>query len=164
VHGLDEEVRLAGGVRWLSAAHGQGVWKRQRSAQSTIVTVTTMTGHLSTVTVFDCSARERSLYPMARSRSLRCSPGSRRLRRMRRNDHVGELALVSTRLVGFSCRSATRHRWRGSRLIAAYFVVTRGRKTVHSFLLSTAARDPDTVAGCGALPTIEPARGVPSGR
>jgi hypothetical protein len=50
MHGLDEEVSLAGGVRWLSAAHGQGVWKRQRSAQSTIVTVTTMTGHVSTLT------------------------------------------------------------------------------------------------------------------
>jgi hypothetical protein len=57
MHGLDEEVSLAGGVRWLSAAHGQGVWKCQRSAQSTVVTVTTMTGHVSTVTVFDCSAR-----------------------------------------------------------------------------------------------------------
>ena len=66
---------------------------------------------------------------MARSRSLRCSPGSRRLRRIRRNDHVGELALVSTRFVGFFCRSAARHRWRGSRLIAPYFVVTRGTKT-----------------------------------
>ena len=50
MHGLDKEVRLAGGVRWLSAAHGQGVWKCQRSAQSTVVTVTTMTGHVSTVT------------------------------------------------------------------------------------------------------------------
>jgi hypothetical protein len=57
MHGLDEEVSLAGGVRWLSAAHGQGVWKCQRSAQPTVVTVTTMTGHVSTVTVFDCSAR-----------------------------------------------------------------------------------------------------------
>ena len=86
---------------------------------------------------------------MARSRSLRCSPGSRRLRRIRRNDHVGELALVSTRFVGFFCRSAARHRWRGSRLIAPYFVVTRGTKRVPSFLLSTAARDPDTVAPYG---------------
>jgi hypothetical protein len=90
--------------------------------------------------------------------------GSRHLRRIRRNDHVGELALVSTRFVGFCCRSAARHRRRGARLAAAYFVVTRGQKRVPSFLLSTAARDPDTVAGMGALPTIEPARGVASGR
>jgi hypothetical protein len=98
MHGLDEEVSLAGGVRWLSAAHGQGVWKCQRSAQSSVVTVTTMTGHVSTVIVFDCSARLRSLLSNGSLRSLR------------------------------------------------------------------AERDPDTVAGCGALPTIEPARGVPSGR
>jgi hypothetical protein len=71
---------------------------------------------------------------------------SRRLRRMRRNDHVGELALVSTRFVGFSCRSAARHRWRRSRWIAAYF---GHEERVSSFVLSTAARDPDTVAGYG---------------
>jgi hypothetical protein len=41
-------------------------------------------------------------------RSLRCSPGSRRLRRIRRNACVGELALFSTRFVGSSCRSAAR--------------------------------------------------------
>jgi hypothetical protein len=57
MHGLDEEVSLACGVRRLSAAHCQGVWKCQRSPQSTVVTITTMTGHLSTVTVFGCSAR-----------------------------------------------------------------------------------------------------------
>jgi hypothetical protein len=57
MHGPNEEVSLASGVRRLSTAHGQGVWKCQRSAQSTVVTVTTMTGHVSTVTVFDCSVR-----------------------------------------------------------------------------------------------------------
>jgi len=41
-------------------------------------------------------------------RSLRCSPGSRRLRRIRRNACVGELAQFSTRFVGSSCRSAAR--------------------------------------------------------
>jgi hypothetical protein len=50
MHGLDEEVRLASGMRRLSAAHSQGVWKCQRSAQSAVMTVTTVTGHLSTVT------------------------------------------------------------------------------------------------------------------
>jgi hypothetical protein len=57
MHRLDEEVSLAGGMRRLSAAHGQGVWECQRSAQSAVVTVTTVTGHSSTVTGFDCSAR-----------------------------------------------------------------------------------------------------------
>jgi len=57
MHGLDKEVSLAGRVRRLSAAHAQGVWKGQRSAQSAVVTVTTVTGHVSTVAVFDCSAR-----------------------------------------------------------------------------------------------------------
>jgi hypothetical protein len=40
--------------------------------------------------------------------SLRCSPGSRRLRRLRRNDRVGESTLFSARFIGSSCRSAAR--------------------------------------------------------
>jgi hypothetical protein len=43
-------------------------------------------------------------------RSLRCSPGSRRLRRIRRNDCLEESALVSTRFVGSSRRSVREHR------------------------------------------------------
>src|SRR6187401_1198312 len=98
---------------------------------------------------------------MARSRSLRCSPGSRRLRRIRRNDHVGELALVSTRFVDFSCRSAARtslariapdSRLRRPHLgtkTCAGASAGAGGECVPSFLLSTAARDPDTVAGYG---------------
>ena len=39
----------------------------ERSAKSAAVTVTTLTGHVSTVVVFDCSARSRSLCLMARS-------------------------------------------------------------------------------------------------
>jgi hypothetical protein len=49
---------------------------------------------------------------------------------------------------------------RGWRWAAAYFVVTWDEERVPSFLLSTAARDPDTAA----LPTIEPTSGVASGR
>jgi len=41
-------------------------------------------------------------------RSLRCSPVSRRLRRLRRNDSLGKQALLLMRFVGPSCRSAAR--------------------------------------------------------
>jgi len=41
-------------------------------------------------------------------RSLRCSLGSRRLRRIRRNDPLGQPSLLSMRFVCSSCRSAAR--------------------------------------------------------
>jgi hypothetical protein len=154
MHGLDEEVSLASGVRRLSVAHGQGVWKCQRSPQSTVVTVTTMTGHLSTVTVFDCSARQARCCLMARSARCDVRWGSRRLRRIRRNDCAEESALVSTRFVGFLCKSAAR--------------ASRARIALSSRRL----RRPQHIGApsghgsriWGALPTIEPARGVASGR
>jgi hypothetical protein len=61
----------------------------------------------------DCLARQARC--VDGSRSLRRSPGSRRLRRIRRNDRVGESALFSPRFVGSSCRSAARTSRRGSR-------------------------------------------------
>jgi len=61
-------------------------------------------------------------------RSLRCSLGSRRLRRIRRNDCFGRTGFVLDTFVGFSCRSAARTSGRGSRLVATYFVVARRRK------------------------------------
>jgi hypothetical protein len=75
-------------------------------------------------------------------RSLRCSPGSRRLRRIRRNDCIDEPAQFLTRFVGTNCRSAARTSRRGSRSEPAYFVVARRQKRVRSLLLSTAVRDP----------------------
>jgi hypothetical protein len=40
---------------------------------------------------------------------------------------------------------------RGSRFVAAYFVVARGRKRVPSLLLSTPARDPGLIASLAKL-------------
>jgi len=68
-------------------------------------------------------------------RSLRCSPGSRRLRRIRRNACVGELALFSTRFVGSSCRSA-------ARTSRARSALGSRRHRCRSGRLRTAARDP----------------------
>ncbi|HVD20113.1 MAG TPA: hypothetical protein VNC63_15635 [Propionibacteriaceae bacterium] len=75
--------------------------------------------------VFDCSLR-----------SLRCSLGCRRLRRIWWNGK----ALFRHVLLQIG---GAKHRGRGSRLKAGYFVGPRRRKKrVGSFLLSTAARDP----------------------
>jgi hypothetical protein len=76
-------------------------------------------------------------------RSLRCSPGNRRLRRIRRSDRVGRSDLFSISFVGSSCRSAARtSRARialCSRLLRRH---SGDQKRVPSLLLSTAPRDP----------------------
>ena len=57
IDGVTEEVGLVGGMGRLSTPHSQCVRQCQRSAESAAVTVTTSAGHVSTVAVFDCSAR-----------------------------------------------------------------------------------------------------------
>lgn len=57
MNGFTEEVGLARRMWRLSAPHRQCVRQCQRSAKSTAVTVPTLAGHVSTVAVFDCSAR-----------------------------------------------------------------------------------------------------------
>src|SRR5215213_4935676 len=65
-------------------------------------------------------------------RSLRCSPGSRRLRPIRRNAWVGESPLFLRRFIGFSCRSA-----------APPTSSSLGdERHIPSLLLSAPARDP----------------------
>ena len=49
MHGVAEEVGLAGGMRRLSTPRRQCIRQCQRSAKSAAVTVTTSTGHVSTV-------------------------------------------------------------------------------------------------------------------
>jgi hypothetical protein len=61
IDGVTEEVGLVGGMGRLSTPQSQCVRQCQRSAESAAVTVTTSAGHVSTVVVFDCSARQRSL-------------------------------------------------------------------------------------------------------
>jgi hypothetical protein len=107
MYGVTEEVGLAGRMRRLSTPRRQCVWQCQRSAESAAMTVTTSTGHVSTVAVFDCSARQRSLCPIARS--ARCDV------RWEAAVFVGpdettihEGALFLTNFVGSSCRSAAR--------------------------------------------------------
>ena len=56
-YGLTEEVRLIRRMWRLSTTNGQCVRQRQGSAKSAAVTITTLAGHVSTVVVFDCSAR-----------------------------------------------------------------------------------------------------------
>ncbi len=73
MNGLAEEVGLARRMWRLSAPHCQCVRQCQRSAKAPTVTVTTLAGHVSTVVVFDCSARN--------ARSARIALGSRLLRR-----------------------------------------------------------------------------------
>jgi hypothetical protein len=67
MNGVAEEVGLARRMRRLSATKRQCIRQCQRSAKSAAVTVTTLAGHVSTVVVFDCSARLCSLHLMARS-------------------------------------------------------------------------------------------------
>ena len=57
MNGVAEEVGLARRMRRLSATKRQRIRQCQRSAKSAAVTVTTLAGHVSTVVVFDCSAR-----------------------------------------------------------------------------------------------------------
>ena len=108
MHGVTEEVGLAGGMRRLSTPRRQCVWQCQRSAKSAAVTVTTSTGHLSTVV------------------------GQRFARRRGEEERADTLSV--------------RERRRTRRLASA-------KRSERSEQLDTAA-----------LPTIEPAPGVPSGR
>jgi hypothetical protein len=108
MHGVTEEVRLAGGMRRLSTPRRQCVWQCQRSAKSAAVTVTTSTGHVSTVV------------------------GQRFARRRGEEERADTLSV--------------RERRRTRRLASA-------KRSERSEQLDTAA-----------LPTIEPAPGVPSGR
>jgi len=85
-------------------------------------------GTFLALTVLDCSARRLAVSNCS-LRSLRCSLGSRRLRRIRRNDRFEESALslealrrLLLQIGGANIACADRA------LIAAYFVVTRRRK------------------------------------
>jgi hypothetical protein len=57
VYGLTEEVGLVRRMWRLSTPNTERVRQCQRSAKSPAMTITTVAGHVSTVVVFDCSAR-----------------------------------------------------------------------------------------------------------
>jgi hypothetical protein len=79
-----------------------------------------------------------SLCLMARSARCDVRWGSRRLRRIQRNDYSGEPALFLTRFVGFSCRSAARTS--GTRIAPGRYLRRRRSPTISMSAHSSSAQ------------------------
>jgi len=84
-------------------------------------------------------ARSDLIASLAKARSVRLlAPlaamfaASRRLRRIRRNDHVAESALVSKRFVGSSCRTAARTSRARIALLSRSGLIARFRATMRA--------------------------------
>jgi hypothetical protein len=150
-----EEVSLVGWMWRLGTVHGQCIRQGQGPTKPAAVTVTTVAGHVRTVVVVLAplaSARSvESLAPLAAKPPSSSDP----TRRPIDEGALFWMGFLSSSSISAAGTSQARIGL-GRRLLRRHL----GRRTYPSFLLSTAARDPDTAA----LPTIDPPLGVASGR